>query len=984
MKKWLLNRKIKKTFAIFMVFVLIGILLPFPIFSLVFAAEAYSSENISKFYSDHPGALGCFLVLTLALVFTLFLLTLYMRSRNRLIKAMSKSEARYRRIVEGTNDIPYSITSEGIISFIGPQIKKYGLEPDEMVGRFFIDFVYQDDRDDLMNAYIEARDGSKELDTILFRLADNRYAKGIVWFEIKGSGDLLAKAKNGNRDFFGIIRDVTSRKLTEDKLKDSEMRYQALLEAASDSILILKDDIIIDCNKKTEEAFCVSRNEVIGMSPVDFSPEYQPDGRRSDEKALELINSVLEDRPQIFEWAHLKGDISIFSTEVSLTRVFFKNAFYILAIIRDITERKIAEEKMARLATVVEQVSESVVLTDLDGVIKYVNPAFEKKTGYSMSESDGQKTNLLKSSIHDESFYREMWDIILDGGTWRGVMFNVKKGGGELIEDAVISPIRGSGGDIIGFVAVKRDVTEEYRLNEQLKISERQFRTIFDHTPYSITISRMRDQKYVAVNPAFINYTGFAYEDVIGHTSEDLGVNASDFNQSEFFDRLIKDGSVMNQQIRIIDHKGEEKYIIFSSAVMDFSGEPCFLSTSIDVTEAKMLEEKLRQSQKMDAIGQLAGGIAHDFNNMLSGIIGGAELLTMMLPSDSPLRKHAGIVLKSAEMAADLTEKLLAFSRKGKILKSDLDVHELLVSVIAILERSIDKNITIETAMDAQTSLVTGDAALLQSAFLNLGINARDAMKEGGTLVFSSSLTFLDESFCRTNNYSIQPGEYIEIDVRDTGAGIPKSLMQRIFEPFFTTKDPGKGTGLGLAAVYGTVKEHGGAIDVFSEEGIGTVFRIYLPLSVSVNGSAEPDAGSVISGSGLILIVEDEDIVRSTAKELLENLGYNVLVASCGEEALEIYAHNKADISLVFLDMVMPGINGRETFKKLKIINPEIKAVFTSGFAHEGALINLSETGVFGFIQKPYRISELGKTVALALSNEEASKSPVPVIQVQA
>lgn len=873
-----------------------------------------------------------------------------------------------RFILEGIADIPLVFKRDWTVLFAGTQIGSYGYLPENLVGVRLTDLIHPDDRGPLADFFSGKQD--QICHELVFRLKKNNENNEYSWFELKFSP--ARHEKDAENQYFGTLRDITDRKLSEDALREKEARYHALSDSAVDSIFILKDGVFIDLNSKTEEVFGLKREEIVGKSPVFFSPLFQPDGRRSDEKVSEFLNKVLEGIPQIFEWVHLKGDGSEFHTEVSLTRVLFRKEFYILAIVRDISERKSIEKKVIMLASIVEQAAESVIITDLEGTIEYVNPAFENKTGYLSNEVKGKKPSILKSGKHSPDFYRTMWSTILKGDVWRGIIVNRNRDGNELIEDSLLSPIRNNDGKIIGFLAVKRDVTDEFRLQEKIKASEKLFRTVFENAPGSMSITRMSDQKYVAVNPSFIKSTGLEIDDVIGKTASEIGFSIYDFDTKEFFDRLKKRGVVHNQIMRIIDPLGKEKCIIFSSTILDFEGEPCILSMSVDITESKKLEERLRHSQKMDAIGQLAGGIAHDFNNMLSGILGGAELLSFLLPPDSPLVKHAETIARSAGMASELTKKLLSFSRKGNRAEMAMvDVHECIRIAISILERSIGRNISIETNLVSSFSTIKGEVSTLQNIFLNLGINARDAMKDGGKLSFSTSDVFLDDYFCRSNSYSISPGNYIQIDVSDTGSGIPRKIIDRIFEPFFTTKEPGKGTGLGLSGVYGTVKEHGGAINVYSEEGMGTVFRIYLPLVSDDKSSDNGKTPEIQSGSGVILLVDDESVVRDTACEILKTLGYEVIMASDGEEALSLYKKNRGRISVVLMDMVMPGISGWETFRRLKKECPEVRVVFTSGFSQEGVLINLSEPGVCGFIHKPYRISELSTVIASAIKDGE-------------
>jgi signal transduction histidine kinase len=386
----------------------------------------------------------------------------------------------------------------------------------------------------------------------------------------------------------------------------------------------------------------------------------------------------------------------------------------------------------------------------------------------------------------------------------------------------------------------------------------------------------------------------------------------------------------------------------------------------LEIAEQKRMEDQIRQTQKMDVIGQLAGGIAHDFNNMLTAIMGSAELMARHIKDNSAAMTLLDNIQKAASRSSELTGQLLAFSRKGQKnvvhVRIDTTIHE----VISLLERTIDKKITLETRLIAKNACVTGDPTLLQNALLNLGINARDAMPEGGIITFTTTNVVLDSNYCEASPFDITPGQYIEISVSDNGSGMTKEVIQHIFEPFFTTKEVGKGTGLGLAVVYGTITDHHGCITIYSEPGIGTVFKIYLPVShekkVEVATSEE-----LIHGSGGVLLVDDEEIVRAVGEAILEDSGYRVYLAEDGEHALEVYAREKNNISLVILDMLMPRMGGKETLARLMEINPDIPVLISSGFHQEGTIDELEKLGARGFLQKPYHSHVLCKAVADAV-----------------
>ncbi len=446
--------------------------------------------------------------------------------------------------------------------------------------------------------------------------------------------------------------------------------------------------------------------------------------------------------------------------------------------------------------------------------------------------------------------------------------------------------------------------------------------------------------------------------------------------------KVLKTGEIQALQKRLIllNRMGQESYVADSCAPIRNSAGDMIGTVLVfhDCTEEYLYEEKLRHSQKLDAIGQLAGGVAHDFNNMLGGIMGGAELLSLSLPGESPLHKHVNTIVAAAEQAAALTEKLLTFSRKGKVLSTPTDLHVPLTDALVILERSLDRNIRIVREFTADETVVIGDPAQIQNALINLGLNAGHAMPGGGTLTVSTTLTTLDEDYCRASAFHLVPGQYVRVNVRDSGTGIAPELLPHIFEPFFTTKEIGKGTGLGLSAVYGTMKEHNGCVTVFSELGAGSTFSLYFPLSNEQVLAPHRDEVIRAERGGCILVVDDEPVIRTTAHNILQELGYTVILAIDGREGLEIYQQRHAQIDLVLLDMVMPRMGGMECFHELRKVNPATRVLISSGFARDGGLQELQQLGILGFIKKPYRRAELARAVAQALRNPPAAESSPP------
>ncbi|MFV0349429.1 MAG: response regulator [Halodesulfovibrio sp.] len=382
-----------------------------------------------------------------------------------------------------------------------------------------------------------------------------------------------------------------------------------------------------------------------------------------------------------------------------------------------------------------------------------------------------------------------------------------------------------------------------------------------------------------------------------------------------------------------------------------------------DITEELKIQERMRHSTKMEAVGQLAGGIAHDFNNMLGAILSAAELVRFKSGKDDRIAKHVEVIIEAAKRAADLTKKLLQFSRKQPKTSTPTDVHVAINTVRDILRETINKKITIETHTNAEDHTTLGDQSLIQSALMNLGINASHAMPDGGTITISTRNVLVTASDKESGLLNIAPGKYIYIDFADTGTGIPKDVLPKIFEPFFTTKEQGKGTGLGLSSVFGTIQQHAGAITVYSEEGSGTCFKIWLPVVEAEEPLQVAEVKTYAKRSGTILLVDDEPLMRIVGESLLRELGYDVVLASDGEQAVEIFRERHDDICIVLLDMIMPHMDGKEAYRLMRQITPDVRVILSSGFSRDNDLDEMRKEGVCAFIEKPYQIDTLTKAL---------------------
>jgi signal transduction histidine kinase/CheY-like chemotaxis protein len=417
-----------------------------------------------------------------------------------------------------------------------------------------------------------------------------------------------------------------------------------------------------------------------------------------------------------------------------------------------------------------------------------------------------------------------------------------------------------------------------------------------------------------------------------------------------------KDGSILPVTMNataVFDGRG--KFVMSRSVLRDITERK-----KVD-EEKRRLQQQLFQSQKLEALGTLAGGIAHDFNNLLASILGYASLAKADLPEGDPVYQHVAIIETASLRASELTQQLLAFAKGGKYTPQANDVNAIVREVATLLSRTIEKNITIELQCENNLGPALCDAGQVQQAILNICINGRDAMPGGGTLTIKTENVHLDVKDVQFY-IDVSPGEYVLISVSDTGIGMDRETREHIFDPFFTTKS--KGTGLGLSLVYGIIKKHDGFIQVQSRPGQGSKFLVYLPACHRMDRCAEKkDLSPLRRGSELLLVVDDDPMITDLAREILRRHGYAVLTASGGDEAIGLYQQRSKDIAAVVLDMVMPGMDGRAVFRRLREINPSVKVIASSGYSHDRDADDLLQQGAEGFVQKPYRVAELVKAV---------------------
>jgi PAS domain S-box-containing protein len=542
-------------------------------------------------------------------------------------------------------------------------------------------------------------------------------------------------------------------------------------------------------------------------------------------------------------------------------------------------------------------------------------------------------------------------------------------------------PIMDSAGAVVAIGGISTDITDRVQMEKQLRDSEELFRLAFRTSPDAINLNRARDGLYIDINEGFTSLTGYTREEAIGDAAIIKEIWENQADRKRLIDGLRKDGFVRGLEARFVRKNGEIAIGLLSARLLRIKDEDVMLSITRDITDLKRAEaerEKYRnqmlQSQKMEAIGTLAGGIAHDFNNLLMGIQGRASIMSIDLAAAHPCMEHVKAILEHTKSAADLTKQLLGVAQGGKYETVPVDVNEVVHSSATLFGRT-RKEIRIHQKLCARPPVVVADRRQIDQILLNMFINAWQAMPGGGDIFLETSIVTLEAAYCAP--YSVAPGMFARICVTDTGVGMNEETRRQVFDPFFTTKDKGRGTGLGLASAYGIVKNHAGFINVYSEPGRGSTFNIYLPVTEEQAWSQEVPAPKLVGGTEKVLLVDDEQMILKVGTAMLEKLGYRVVCALGGREAVQIASTNGAEIDLVILDMIMPDLNGEKVFDILRAAKPSLPVLLSSGYSLNGQADKIMKKGCNGFIQKPFNLFELSDIVRKILDNGAAGTTGI-------
>ncbi len=867
-------------------------------------------------------------------------------------EALRESEEKYRLVVENSiNGV--AIIQDGRLRYLNPAACSIiGYPAGELIGRQFAQFVPPDDRNELLREYERKLSGDERTYPTTFRLVGKDGS--IRWAEAIG----VVVSWEGQPAMLSFLRDISDQRRAEDALKESERKYRMLVESLDEGIWVIdQDGSTTYTNPRMAEILGYTTEEMMGRLLFSFMDKAMiPDAEQNIERRKRGIR-------ESHEFEFLKKDGNPIHARLTTTPMYDDRGRYTgaLAAVSDITEKKRAEtllrDSEERYRELIENIEDIIYVVDNNGTILFANKASERFTGYRKDEL--VKKNFRELIVPESYGYAgEIFERQVAGedvGTFELRM--VRKNGQVIVLETRERPVWDAG-RIVEIHGLGRDITDRKRTEEVLRQFEEKWRNFIESSRDVIFLTTL-EGKVVDVNPAGLELSGYTREEFVG---KDIAENyANPRDREPFTAAIIEKGFVKDLELDFLrkDHSIAH-CLITATQRRDKSGNVIgFQGIIKDITEKKNLEQQLIQAQKMEAIVALAGGIAHNFNNILVGIMGYSEYLLSKKGADDPDYKALKTIHEGTIKASTLVRQLLDAARVGQYHPALVNLNNVISGILPLIQGTFNKSIEIVTQLSRDLMTVEADAGQLEQSILNLCINARDAMPSGGRLIIETIDRQLDKSFADTH-LGLQEGSYVVLSVTDTGIGMTPEVSERIFEPFFTTKEQAGGKGMGLSTVYGIMKNHGGKITVYSELGKGTTFRLYFP---AVTEQSIDTVAQHKQEGQKILIVDDDPVVRELWSGFLTERGFAVLIAENGRAGIEMLSERPDEIDLAVVDLVMPGMGGKETIGRLKEIKPDIKVLGSSGYSASGQARDLISMDVDGFIQKPSQLSELVEIV---------------------
>ena len=884
---------------------------------------------------------------------------------------LKESEEKYRTILENIDEGYFEVDLTGTLTFCNEALCKItGFTRGESLGMNNREYTTQETAQKMYETFNYVYRTGKTLRVIDYEIIVKDGRRMVI----EMSTSLMRDPSGAPIGFRGVIRDITSRKQAEDDLKESEEKYRSVLENMEEGYYEV--DIAGNftfVNDSMSKILGYSEKELIGMNNRQYMD------KANEKKVYRIFNRVYTtgkpDKGIDWEFLRKEGTTRYVETSTSLIKDKDGNKIGFRGILRDITDRKKAEEELKTrqiyLESVLYNAPDAIVTLDAAHHILEWNPGAEQIFDYTSNEVVGKNLDDLVSGpdVIDEA--KEITAQILSGAKMSPrETVRYRKDGTPVNVIAAGSPII-IRDELQGVVAVYTDITELKQAEEALKESEERFRVLVEESPLGVFLID-KDGYYKYINPKFIEMFGYTLKDIPTgrewfkkaypdqeYRNSVISAWMSDINDSEV-------GEHRPITFRVKCKDGTEKIIEFRAVIME-AGDQFVICE--DITEQQNLEIQLQQAQKMEAIGTLAGGIAHNFNNLLMSIQGNTSLMLLDITNDHAHYERLTNIEKLVQSGSKLTSQLLGYARGGRYEVKPISINRIIQETSATFAMT-RKDITLHHDLEHTLSGVKADRGQIEQVILNIYVNAAEAMAGGGEL-FISTRNILHTEIGK-KPYTVKPGHYILVTIRDTGIGMDKATKEKVFDPFFTTKGLAKGTGLGLASAYGIMKAHAGYIDVASQKGKGATFFLYLPASTETIGEEVQLAGTIEKGKETILFVDDEEIILDVGEELLTSLGYTVLIAHGGKEAIETL-HSTFPSSppdLVILDMIMPQMGGGETYDRLKELFPSIKVLLSSGYSIDGQAKEILERGCNGFIQKPFTLREISKAIREVLGKK--------------